>query len=93
MKKTTCFVAGIVKGIIERNDGTRHFGSLMNYQGHLYNAKEAGMISVPEKGRPSITPRGTAWYKALSMKDLQDTRAYMWGKPDDHWVYDDKEAS
>jgi hypothetical protein len=82
---STCFVAGIVKGLIESNDATRHFGSLMAFQEHLAEACECGVITV--KGdKIRVTKKGRAWYDKKRMSELPQCRAYMWEGSDRDWT-------
>jgi hypothetical protein len=74
----TCFVAGIVKGIVEHDDATRHFGSLMAFQGHLSDAVAAGVVTFTKK----VTDLGHRYYTAANLKELPGTRAYMWPSRD-----------
>lgn len=88
MEKVTCFVAGIVKGLVEQNDEYRHFGSLMAFQEHKQNALKAGVVKVKkskESDRLVVTDLGHRWYESAGMKDLASTRSYFWGKDDKFW--------
>lgn len=78
---TTCFIAGIVKGLVEKNDPYRHFGSLLNFKGHEDTAVSCGVITKEHE----VTPLGLKWYHSTAMAELKDTRAYCWGKPDTFW--------
>jgi len=78
---STCFVAGIVKGIIEADDPTRHFASLMAFKSHCNDAKKCGFIT----GDLKVTDKGREWYARLNMADLPVTRAYFWDFPESHW--------
>lgn len=72
--ETTCFVAGIVKGLVECDDATRHFGALTAFAHHMDQAVAAGLVD--DDG--FITTAGRAWYDAAGMRELPDCRAYMW---------------
>lgn len=74
---TTCFVAGIVKGLIEHGDPYRHFGSLLGYKSHLHKAIAAGVVNADES--LGITELGKKWYAAANLAGLEDCRAYFWG--------------
>lgn len=74
---STCFVAGIVKGLIEANDATRHFGSLMGFQTHLAEARDCGVVEGDGRG-VRVTEKGRAWYDEKRMQELPQGRAYMW---------------
>lgn len=82
-----CFVAGIVKGLVERNDPYAHFGSLMAFQGHKANAINAGYVVADTSNEPwrdklLVTPKGRQYYKHCNLEALEQTRAYMWPKQD-----------
>ena len=79
-----CFVAGIVKGIIEADDPRRHFGSLLSFTHHAEEAKKFGFVTEDLK----VTDKGRKWYGRLNMVDLPATRAYFWGFPESHWKID-----
>lgn len=70
-----CFVSGIVKGIAEQGSAYAHFGSLMNFNGHLYNAKALGVVA--EDGR-TLTELGRRYYQVAALDKLPGGRAYMW---------------
>lgn len=72
--KASCFVAGIVKGLIEHNDPYRHFGSLGAYLWHLADAQESGYVDALGQ----VTDAGREWYKSAGLADLPDCRAYLW---------------
>ena len=76
-----CFVAGIVKGIIEADDPRRHFGSLGAFSHHCDEAKKCGVVTEDMK----VTDKGREWYARLNMAALPVTRAYLWGFPESHW--------
>lgn len=70
-----CFVSGIVKGIAEQDSAYTHFGSLMNFNGHLYNAKALGVVA--EDGR-TLTELGRRYYQVAALDKLPSGRSYMW---------------
>lgn len=76
-EKTTCFTAGIVKGLFERDDARRHFGSLMNHSWHTRVAVEGGLV-MEVKGKLQLTDAGRAYYAEKRLSELEDTRAYFW---------------
>ncbi len=78
---STCFVAGIVKGIIEADDPRRHFGSLMAFSHHAEEAKKCGVVSEDLK----VTDKGRKWYEQLNMAALPVTRTCFWDFPESHW--------
>lgn len=74
---SNCFVAGIVKGLVENNDATRHFGSLIGFQLHLATARACGVVEGD--GRDvRVTEKGREWYDQKRMGELPQGRAYMW---------------
>lgn len=76
-EKTTCFTAGIVKGLFERSDARRHFGSLLNFTWHLNVAAANGLLTAVE-GKTALTDAGRAYYADKRLAELEDTRAYFW---------------
>lgn len=81
---STCFVAGIVKGLVEADDPTRHFASLMAFKSHCNDAKKCGVVTEDMK----VTDEGRKWYGRLNMVALPVTRAYFWDFPESHWRID-----
>ncbi len=79
---STCFVAGIVKGLIEADDRYRHFGSTIGFQSHWSAAKQCGVVSEDRR----VTAKGREWYETLNMSELPDCRASFWIFPDSHWT-------
>lgn len=76
---TTCHIAAIVKGVIERNDGTAHFGSTMGYNYHLARATDLGLVGKNNDGRLVATPLGNRWYDEKKMAALPyPSRANAW---------------
>jgi hypothetical protein len=72
----SCFVAGIVKGLIEANDPFLHFGSLMAFDTHARDALRCGVVEgnfddlrITEYGRTAYNTWGIASEKG---------RSYMW---------------
>lgn len=77
-----CFVAGIVKGIKERNDATVHFGSLMGFLDHMNNAIRCGLVDphLPSDKlyHYKLTKKGKRYYKDKGLADFPNCRSYMW---------------
>lgn len=70
------FHVAILKGIIEHNDGTTYFGSMMGYKYHEDVAITEGLISNDGK---SPTKHGLAMYDEWQLVKLPNKgRAYMW---------------
>lgn len=65
--------AAIVKGIIEKKDGTSYFGSTMNYTYHFENAVKFGLVTKEKK----VTKRGKEWY-GRCLKHLSQKRQVNW---------------
>lgn len=78
---STCFVAGIVKGLIEADDRYRHFGSTIGFRSHWYAAKQCGVVSEDSQ----VTAKGREWYERLNMAALPGCRTYFWDFPNSHW--------
>jgi hypothetical protein len=72
-----CFVAGIVKGLIEHNDKYRHFGSFLAFNTHMRNAVQCGVVD----GNESVTEKGREWYEQKRFAELPFDRAYAWARP------------
>lgn len=66
--------AAIIKGLIERNDGTAYFGSTMLYTHHLQQAVAFGYVTA----ETAVTKRGTEWYQRC-LKQLPQARQVFWG--------------
>lgn len=67
---TTCFVAGIVKGLVEHNDPLRHFASFGGYGHHACAAIAAGLVDVDDSRpceRVKINDAGREYYKAKTL--------------------------
>lgn len=78
---STCFVAGIVKGLIESDDPRRHFASLLAFSHHMEVAKQRGVVDDSMR----VTAKGREWYEKLNMAALPVCRAYFWDFPYSHW--------
>ena len=72
--KTSCFVAGIVKGLIEHDDPYKHFGSLGGYLWHLADAQASGYVDALGQ----VTDAGREWYRSSDLAALPNVRSYMW---------------
>lgn len=70
-------IAAIVKGLVERGDGTAHFGSLMGYGYHVSEAKDAGVVAEGPNGL-MVTPLGLKWYESERMYELNENRCAYW---------------
>lgn len=68
----TCFMAAICRDKIEGGDGTRYFGSLGAFTGHMNDAAGAGLIDSNE----NLTERGIAVGKACL--SIPEGRAYAY---------------
>ena len=62
-------IAGLIKGLIEAGDGTKHFGSLLGYRHHLHEAVKAGLVQVID-GKACVTQAGAQWYEEKSLAGL-----------------------
>ena len=82
MPQPTRFVAAIVKGLVERGDPYRHFGSLGAFREHQALAEQCGLVA----GRV-VTPAGHQYYTDKALAELPDARAYAWpvSLNDAHW--------
>ena len=72
----SCFVAGIVKGLIESGDPYKHFGSLMAFNSHVNDAIKCGVVAGGADD-PRITDFGRKAYFAWDISKERG-RAYMW---------------
>lgn len=77
------YPAAILKGVIEHNDGTSYFGSLIGFQHHRAAAVGLGWITRGRK--PRATAHGQAVYAdaglaALPTKRLSRAYAWNWDK-------------
>lgn len=73
-----CFVAGIVKGLVEQQNACVHFGSLMAFRAHLQKAQSAGLV----QDEHTLTALGRAYYDQQSLSDLPKCRSYVWPSRD-----------
>ena len=69
-----CFVAAICRDMAEGGDGTRYFGSLGGYNGHLAMAQDAGLVDEAE----TLTDRGRAVGEAC--RSIPEGRAYVFAR-------------
>ena len=69
-----CFVIGIIKGLVEHKDPTRHFGSTLSFNEHVKTARDKGLVD--EDGQ--LTEAGLRFYEKHNLAKLPDCRAYMW---------------
>lgn len=81
------FELAILKGLIEHNDGTIYFGSLLGWQTHCVSAIAKGYVAFidPDVGSYSsnlaVTTLGRELYEHLKLSSLPTrgySRAYMW---------------
>ncbi len=77
MNKATTSTAGIVKGLKEHGDATRHFGSLMSFRHHLHVAESLGLIEI-RPGETVLTAAGEDYYVTKNLAALPNCRAYFW---------------
>lgn len=77
-RNVSCFVAGIVKGLVECDDPTEHFGSLLAFHTHARQAAAAGLVIGDHIGM-ALTEFGR---KAYTLWDLASVRgrASSWGR-------------
>lgn len=78
---STCFVAGIIKGVLEHGDPYRHFGSLMGYREHLKHAVVAGLV-VEVGNKVQVTTAGRNYYAKHGLERLPQGRSYFWSNND-----------
>lgn len=75
------FTAAIVKGLIEHNDESMHFGSTLGIKEHIRCAIDQGYIeSVGDYLQ--VTDKGKQLYSKLSMQLLPSGRAVYWDIPE-----------
>lgn len=74
----SCFIAGIVKGTMEREDPTAHFGSTLSLGTHLAEARSLGLLEEAGGNYPFLTDLGKAYYEHWQLAELDDGRSYMW---------------
>jgi len=74
----SCFVAGIVKGLIENGDPCIHFGSLLAFDTHVRQAVELGVVAGDIHDL-KVTDLG---HKAYAEWDIiaESGRSYMWNR-------------
>lgn len=77
-------VAGIVKGLVEHGDATRHFGSLLGFGWHTALARDLGYVTLDES-KVLLTESGRAYYELAGLQELPDVRAYFWTMKRDDW--------
>lgn len=84
---TVDFALAVLKGTVERGDGTAYFGSLMAYKTHQGDAIRRGLVSLERRQhpegfevmRPTATALGARVYEASGIADLpKQGRAYTW---------------
>lgn len=76
-RSTRLFMDAIVKGLVEHQDATRHFGSLLGFGYHRATAVAMGLITV-EDGLCLLTDAGRAYYSKRELNTLPDGRATFW---------------
>jgi len=86
VKQADCFVAAILKGLIEHNDYRRHFGSYLGIRAHLQNAIKLGLVIGDGHDGVALTDLGSRCYEAWNLASLEDCRAYFWGKKDSDFI-------
>lgn len=86
---STCFVAAIVKGVIEYNDAGKYFGSFGGIRFHIDQAVADGVIEAyPDVDKQlnlhslKVTDLGRNWYQKMKLNELPEWRAYFWRKQD-----------
>ena len=72
-----CFVAGIVKGVKEHGDASRHFGSTLAMRSHWEDAIYSGLVCGTIKNA-KLSERGLKAYDVWKLADMPDGRSYMW---------------
>ena len=73
-KQDCDFPAAILKGLVEKGDGTSYFGSLIAYDSYKKSATDRGWITHDE-----VTPEGHRVYTEAGLATLPCYgRAYMW---------------
>lgn len=76
-RSTRLFMDAIVKGLVEHQDATRHFGSLLGFGYHRATAVSLKLITV-EDGVCTLTDAGRAYYSKRGLATLPDCRATFW---------------
>ncbi len=74
-----CFVAGIIKGLKEHRDISRHFGSTLALKEHWLNAFEAGLVKGDTKN-PELTEKGLRAYDVWKLSEMPQGRSYLWNR-------------
>jgi hypothetical protein len=72
----SCFVAGIVKGLVEDGDSFAHFGSLMAFDVHARDAIKCGVVEG-DIDNLRVTKYGKEAYRFWGVETYRG-RAYMW---------------
>jgi hypothetical protein len=72
-----CFVAGIIKGLKEHGDISRHFGSTLALTFHWQKAFEAGLVKGNTKN-PELTEKGLRAYEVWKLSEMPQGRSYLW---------------
>jgi hypothetical protein len=72
----SCFVAGIVKGLVESGDPFAHFGSLMAFDVHARDALRCGVVEG-DIDDLRVTKYGNDAYRSWGIETYRG-RAYMW---------------
>ena len=67
-------IAAIVRGIIEHNDSSWYFGSLMNHGNNLKDAIITGYITQNKE----ITLKGQELYEKKIKGQFNESRWYFW---------------
>jgi hypothetical protein len=80
MKNVECFVAGIVKGVKEHGDTSRHFGSTLALKSHFNEAMEYGLVSGTCRDA-KLTEKGEKAYEVWRLVEMPDGRSYLWPRP------------
>lgn len=78
-KETSCHVAGLIKGLIEKGDPIIHFGSLINLDFHIEEAKRLGLIEGDDNLSLKVTDYGRKAYSSWGIEN-EEGRAYLWKK-------------
>jgi hypothetical protein len=68
------FIAAILKGLVEHNDSTHHFGSLLGFSEYLNLARFKGVVDR----HGEITEKGKELYDEWNLKALPNTRSVYW---------------
>jgi hypothetical protein len=77
------FPAAILKGVVEKDDGTAYFGSLGAFTYYENQAIDRGWVTRGPQYRMSATPKGHKVYREAKLDMLPHKgRAYMWNWSD-----------